>query len=414
MNTRKDITEVFTPRRGEVNPSMYVDRPSLETELYRSVKRYSHTLLFGESGNGKSWLYKKVLYENHVPYVVANCGNSSRLKSITTEIFNCLIEPGTAKKLGFTDEKSAELNAYFATGGLKHNGQYELAQEEPLLAAFRVFGESSNGKKIIVLDNLEFIFNSTELMDELANILVLLDDQRYSKYDVNVLIVGTPYNVMKYFRETKNVESVANRIEEMQKVSGLDSGQTMEIVKKGFSQLNVPIVGETLIHLSNHVWNVTLGIAQRIHEYCESLAYEIQDNSWKYSKNLLDKADLKWLLQGLRQSYQAIETHLNSRETTVARKNQVIYCIGKMRVHQFDANVIDGMIRKEFPTTIPKTNMGIFKILSELSQGDTPIISLDKKTNSFSVIDPRYLMCIRVALFKDAKQGKVQKKQFLR
>jgi len=414
MKERKDITEVFTPRRGEVNPLMYVPRPSLEKQLLRSLKRYSHTLVFGESGNGKSWLYKKVLEESGIPYVVANCGNSSRLKSITQEICNCLIEPGTATKLGFSEEKTAELNALFGKGGLKHAGQYEITQEEPLLAAFRAFGESSNGKKIVVLDNLEFIFESKALMDELANILVLLDDQRYSSFNVTVLIVGTPFDVMKYFRETKNVESVANRIEEINKVSGLDSGQVMEIITKGFNQLGIPIVGETLISLSDHVWNITLGIAQRVHEYCESLAYEIEDNDWKYEKSLLDKADHSWLLQGLRQSYQAIEGHLNSRETVVARKNQVIYCIGRHRAHQFDANIIDGMIRKEFSGTVPKTNMGIFKILSDLSSGETPLLSLNNKTNNFSVNDPRYLMCIRTALYKDTRDSKVKKKNFLR
>jgi len=414
MKERKEISEVFTPRRGDINPLMYVERPELETQLFRSIKRYSHTLLFGESGNGKSWLYKKVLEESGVPYVVSNCGNSSRLDSITQEICNCIIDPGTVKKLGYSEEKMAEINSLFAKGGVKHNGNYEISQEEPLLTAFRVFGESSNGKKIIVLDNLEFIFESNKLMDELANILVLLDDQRYSSYNVNILIVGTPFDVLKYFRETKNVESVANRIEEINKVSGLSEEQTQQIIKKGFSQLSVLITGDTLISLSNHVWNITLGIAQRIHEYCESLAYEIEENEWKYSKDLLDKADYNWLIQGLRQSYEAIEAHLNARESVVTRKNQVIFCIGKLRSHQFDASTIDGMIRKEFPETIPKSNMGIFKILTALTKGNSPLLSLNKNTNNFSVIDPRYLMCIRTAIFKDPKSQKVKKKQFLR
>jgi hypothetical protein len=349
MKKRKQITEIFTPRLGEVNQSMYVPRPTHEKKLLRSLKRYSHTLIFGESGNGKSWLYKKVLDYSNIPYVVANCGNASRLKSITQEIGNCIIAPGTAKKLGFSEAKKAELNALFAKGTLAHDGDYEIKQEEPLLAAFKAFGEVAVGRKIIVLDNLEFIFSSSELMDELANILVLLDDQRFAQHNVNILIVGTPHDVMKYFRETKNVDSVANRIEEIPKVSGLNDEQAKEIISRGFKLLEVKILEQSLANLADHIWHITLGIAQRIHEYCEVLAYEIEENEWKYEVELLNKADKAWLDQGLRQSYQAIEVHLNSRETTVARKNQVIYCIGKMRAHQLDANVIDGMIRKEFP-----------------------------------------------------------------
>ena len=49
-------------------------------------------------------------------------------------------------------------------------------------------------------------------MDELANIILLLDDERYSIYKVYFLLVGTPNGVLQYFRKTKNTESVSNRI----------------------------------------------------------------------------------------------------------------------------------------------------------------------------------------------------------
>lgn len=405
---------MFTPRQGEVNTKMYVDRPLHEKSLARALKRNSHTLLFGDSGNGKSWLYKKVMKENGIPYVVANCANASRLKSITQEICNCLIEPGTVTKLGFSEEKAAEVSAYFAKGGLKHSGNYNVSQEEPLLKAFKMFSEATSDRKIIVLDNLESIFNSKELMDELADIVILLDDDRYASCNINILIVGVPNGVLQYFSETKNLESVSNRIQEVEKVASLDSGQVMEIIKKGFDQLSIKITGQTLIDLSDHVWDVTLGIAQRVHEYCECLAYEVEDNEWKFDKVLLQKADLSWLKQGLRQSYHVIETHLNSRETAVARRNQVIYCIAKIRQHQFDSNDIDALIRKEFPTTIPETNMGIGSILGELAKGDSPLLNRNDRNNSYSVRDPRYLMCIRVALYKDQVSERVVKKQFSR
>jgi Cdc6-like AAA superfamily ATPase len=410
MTTRKEITEVFTPRQSEVNDDMYVERPRHQKALARALKRNSHSLVFGESGNGKSWLYKKVLSENSIPHVIANCANASRLKSITQEVCNSIIEPGTVNKLGFNEEKIAEINAYFAKGGLKNNTNYTISQEEPLLKAFRIFHESNDAKKIIVLDNLESIFDTPELMDELADIIILLDDERYSACNINFLIVGVPSGVLQYFSETKNVESVSNRINEIDKVTGLDSGQVMEIVKKGFDQLSINITGEKLIQLANQVCFITLGIPQRVHEYCESLAYEIEDNEWKYDRSLLKKANLQWLKQGLRQSYNVINCHWGNRSTAVARKNQVIYCIGKISTHQFDSKKIDAMIRQEFPSTIPKTNMGIGSILSRLSEGTTPL--LNKSDNTYAIRDPRFLMCIRTAIYKDSSNQKVIKKNF--
>lgn len=410
---RKEITDVFTPRRGEVNPEMYVHRPKLEKNLLRSFKRFCHTLVYGESGNGKSWLFKKVLDENKIPYVIANGGNSARLNSITSELYSCLIDPGTIKKLGFTEEKTAELNAVIAKGTLKHTGQYEISQEEPLLTVFRLLSESAKGKRsIIVIDNLEFIFNSKELMEELANILILLDDKRYAQYEVNFLIVGTPLNVMKYFRETKNIESVSNRLDEVPKISSLNSGQTMELISRGFLQLSVKIEGRELMNLAEHICNVTLGIAQRVQEFCEFLAYEVEDNNWVYDKGLIKKASEAWLLNGLQHSYQAIESHFNSKGTTVARKNQVIYCISRLKTHQFDTNQIDAAIRKKFPETVPKTNMGIYRILIELTKGLTPLLCSNRHINKFSVVDPKYIMCARVILVICPVTKKVKRKNF--
>ena len=399
---------------SEVNASMYVHRPTLEKALQRAVRRNSHTLLFGESGNGKSWLYKNVLEEMNVPFVVANCANASRLGSITQEICNTLIEPGTVKRLGFSEEKAAEIGAYFAKGGLKHTNNFEVASEEPLLEAFKLFNTAINKKKILVLDNLESIFDSEKLMTELADIVILLDDSRYSACNLNMLIVGIPNGVLHYFRETKNAESVANRISEIDKVSGLNSREVLLIVSKGFQQLEVTLTADSLKDISGHVWNVTLGTAQRVHEYCELLAYEVEENAWNFERELLKRADKEWLLGGLRHSYQVVEGHLNSRETAVARRNQVIYCISRIKAHQFDSNEIDQQIRKDFPETIPETNMGIGAILSELSKGGTPLLNKNTKTNNFSIRDSRYLMCIRLMLHKVSETQKVVKRNFSR
>lgn len=415
--SRKAISEVFTPRARELNPAMYVARPRLEKDLARAFARHSHTLLFGESGNGKTWLFKVALAKNNLPYVVANCANASRNKSITEEICGAITEPGTASKLGYSEEKAAEVNAAVLKGGLKHTDSYTVAQEDPLLKAFRLFADSgATGraqKKIIVLDNLESIFDTPERMSELADLIILLDDSRYSQCNINFLIVGVPNGVLQYFRETKNSDSVANRIFEIRKVEGLDSGQVQEVIRKGFAQLDIVLTGPQYMEVADHIWSVTLGIAQRVHEYCEALAHEIEDNNWIYDTKLLERADEEWLLSGLRSCYTAIEGHLNSRDTTVARRNQAIYCIGRISSHQFDANDIDKRIRIEFPSTAVK-HMGIGNILSDLAAGDSPLLTRNDQSGAYSVRDPMYLMCIKLMLKKDPAKSKVIKKNFVR
>lgn len=408
------INEVFTPRSSKVNLRTYVPRLDLERALLRSVQGSMHSLLFGESGNGKSWLYKKVLEQNLIPYRVANCANASRLKSITAEVIGALVAPGTAQKTGFTENKEAGIRAVIAEGKLVHQDQYRLQLEEPLEAAFAQFRrQHGDGPAVVVLDNLESIFGNSERMDELADIIILLDDPRYAKYELKFLIVGVPNGVLEYFAKTKNLESVSNRLEELQKVGGLTQPMVATLVRIGYNELlRLSLSPGAIDEISKHIHHVTLGVAQRAQEYCEKLAYLIEDNRSVYRTELLQEADRDWLKLGMRQAYTVVESHLNSRRTTIARRNQVIYCIGKIKSHQLDSAKITEKIKEEFPETIPETNMGIGGILADLAGDDPPLLKRNPKTNEYRVVDPRYVMCIRTMLRKDSRTGNVEKLSF--
>ena len=409
--TTVNIEEVFTPRKSTINEKMYVQRPELEKRLLRSIKSGMHTFLFGESGNGKSWLYKHVLNQNIIPYVVVNGGNVSRKKSLTQVIVDSVFSDGSTNKTSYKETKEANLSALVANATVKHEGEFEIHNDEPLLQAFKEFDKTyKNSKKIIVLDNLEAIYSNNDLMTELADIILLLDDEEYDKYDVNFLIVGTPSDVLEYFQKTKNFESVANRIEEMNKVDGLDKLQVQSLVSKGFNILGTRGKNGFLGEIGIHVFSVTMGIAQRIHEYCIELAYIINDKNNFFLACYLQDADTEWLRKGLRQSYQVIESHLNIKNKGIGRKNQVLYSIGTVSSHQFDAQKIEKILRKEFPDSI-KDNMGISQILQDFSKNSPELLIKNNKTGEYSAKDPKYIMCIRLVLSKNI-ENKVIKKQF--
>lgn len=408
------INEVFTPRSSTVNLKIYVPRHELEQRLLRSIQGSMHSLLFGESGNGKSWLYKKVLEQEGINFRTANCANASRLKSITQELVNALTPSGTSIGTSFSESKDASIKAVVAEGRVATQRQFQIKRDEPLIEALSLFRDSINSDlAVIVLDNLESIFNQPSLMDELADILILLDDERYSKFNIKFLIVGVPNGVLEYFAKTKNLESVANRMEELPKVGGLNVSMINTILTRGFNNLlKYNLSSENLISVSTHIHHVTMGVAQRVQEYCEKLAYKIQDNKGNFEDKLIIEADKEWLAMGLRQGYTVIESHLNSRNTSVARRNQVIYCIGCVSSHQFDSAKIVDLINEQFPETIAAGGMGVGGILTELSCGDMPLLKRNPKTNEYRIIDPRYVMCIRTMLVKNPLGDGVLKKRF--
>lgn len=406
-----EINQVFTPRESRINEKMYIERSELEKKLLRSILGGLHTFLFGESGNGKSWLYKHVLNKHEIPYVVVNGGNMSRHKSLTKAIVDSVFSEGSTSKKGFKETKKAKASALILDAEVKHEGEYIIHSDEPLLQAFKeLSNKNKNKKKIIVLDNLEAIYNNDDLMTELADIILLLDDEKYAKYNVNFLIVGTPSDVLEYFRKTKNFESVANRIDEMNKVDGLDALQVQSLVTRGFSFLGAKGRNGFLGEIGKHVFSITMGIPQRIHEYCIEVAYLLDDNNGFYNSSFLDEADLEWLKKGLRQSYQVIENHLNTKDKGIGRKNQVLYAIGKLTSHQFDIQAIEKVLRVEFPDSV-KEHMGIGQILQDFSKTAPELLIRNKKTGEYSPKDPKYVMCIRLVLTKNIN-NKVIKKQF--
>ena len=413
---RKLIAEVFTPRSAHVNSGMYIRRDILEKALVRSVNGSMHSFLFGVSGSGKTWMFKSVFDREGIKYVVANCARANLSGSLGLEIQSACNALPVAEKIAYSETKKASASALVGAE-IAHEGSYEFAKPDRLLKAFQKLngGISISRKKpaVVVIENVEALLKNQALLEELGNLIILLDDERYSGYRVKFLIVGVPDNVIEYFSSTDNPTSVGNRIDEIPRISGLSHLQVISLLDIGFKQnLKVNFTSDQFERLCLHVFNVTLGIPQRIHEYCECLAYLIEESNWEYVHQLLDGADRRWLVKGLRKSYTAINSHLNSDETSTGRRNQVIYAIGRISNHQIDTNQIGDVIASEFPNNTPESRSGIGQILSHLCTGESPILKKIDNSTFYAITDPRILMCIRLALYKDEETGSVKKLKF--
>lgn len=415
LKAKKEASDIFTPRQSEVNNDMYIHRSRNEKSIVRWLKESMHGFIFGESGNGKTWLYKKVFDENQVNYVIANCTLASSKGSLRNEIFSSCMPDHTSIKTSYSETKEAGLDAVVASAGISHEANYELLPEDKLLTSFKQLSKKSSSDKpsVIVLDNVETIYNNSSLMDELADIIILLDDSRYAKYNVRFLIVGVPCGVIEYFSKSKNRSSVGNRISELPSVSGFTLKETQEIVNKGFNlHLNCELSPKVTEGIAGRVHDITLGVPQRVHEYCLSLYYALEDNDWAIGANAFNNADIGWLQKGLRESYAGIEQHFSGSDGQV-RRRQVLYAIGRCHAHQFSTSEIGASIRKLFPSAEITADSGVGSILSSLTKGDSPLLSKNKFTGTYSVVDPRTIMCLRVVLER-LENEQVIKKGFVR
>ncbi|WP_175528980.1 ATP-binding protein [Granulicella pectinivorans] len=406
---RPSIDQVFTPRRTEVNRAIYVDRVALEKALIRALGGSLHTMIYGESGSGKSWLYKKVLSDIGALVATANCANAVRLKSLTAEIQQVVDEEEPKRLAEHSEEMNTTLKAVVAEGGLKSTRKYTFSESDPFLDCVRILRErAGSNSAVLVIDNLEMIFSSAALMEELASIVILLDDARYAKFSVKLLIVGVPSDAKRYLSKTH--ASVGNRLSEIPEVSNLSSDQVRTLIKTGFSLLKLELDEETLDMWQKHVFEITMGYAQPVQEYCQQLGYVLEDSNWKIEPEQLKEANIAWLKQGLSQASGLINEWMNKRETKAGRRNQVLYVLSKSKKKTFHVNDVESALRLEFASsTKPDQTLGVGQILSELSKGQNAILKRTQSEASYEFRDARFAMALRASLYKDPHRFKISK-----
>lgn len=405
----KNPEEVFTPRASEVNESMYVKRPDLEAALERGLRSGMHLLIHGESGSGKTWLYKRVLKYLDVEVYIANLANASRLKSINAEFSNLVNREQQPRQTAYSETKKADLNAAFASTGVQHQDQYVLGEMEPFEACLSHIRSSSGKKKaILVLDNLESIIEDLSLLKELADIITLLDDSRYASYNVSLLIVGVPGSLREYYQSIPSLSTVANRIREIPEVSRMTLQECKDLIHQGFIT-ELKYDSKNMNMVMSHISWVTDRPPQKIHEYCLELAFLGENNDKRINQNLLDEADKFWLKQSLSANYSVIESMMNERDTKVGRRNQTLYSLGLVESEEFKWSDIETILRREFPDSTNDLTLNLRQILSSLAVEKNPIIKRSPKGDAYCFFDPKYRMCLRAMLRKSNSADQVEK-----
>lgn len=395
--------KVFTPRSADVNTEIYVTRPDLEKALKNALRGNLHMLIHGESGSGKSWLYKKTFKENEIKFIVANSANASRLGSIDLELKNLIDREGNELKISYDETKNAEINALAAKGGLSHKDSYTIGQKEPFESCLSLLNKKAKGNpSVLVIDNLEAAFTE-KLMKELADLIILCDDERYAKYNVKMLIVGVPSGIKEYYYKTPHHATVANRIHELPEVSRLGRDECKELITKGFVGLlkyNLENIDEIVSHID---W-ITDRLPQIIHEYCLELAYLGEENNKTITLEMLKEADAIWLNKSQYHSYAVIESNMNERDTKAGRRNQTLYALSFCEGEQFKAQDVEAILRKKFPISTKDTALNVPQTLSGLAKSDHPVVRKSPKGDAFTFHDPRYRIVLRTMLQKTDRE----------
>lgn len=407
FSKRTKPKEVFTPRASTVNDQMYVDRTELERVLKKHCQGSKHIIIHGESGNGKTWLYKKVFGDLYLPYLTINLANASRFGSFQNLLKEKLKSDGPDRELSqIVIQKQGGMNAAVLSANYTDERIYSMVERDPLLALMILLNRQAAKKQsLIVLENFEQILDQASIVKEISDTLILLDDDDYAKYNVRFCIVGVPSEIREYLGKQAAIETISNRVVEVPEVARLAQSEAEALLRKGFKIINLECSEEIIKEI---VWK-TDRIAQHLHELGLEVSELAIENSEVIDASILKNAISSWISNSFSAIGEVVDSHLNSRATKAGRKNQVIYCLGTLTIEDFKYSDVEERVREVFPDSTKGITLNISQILSKLSDGNSPLIKRVPKGDAYRFVNPKVKIEIRVQLHL-TEVGKVVRK----
>lgn len=402
---KKRPSEVFTPRAPTVNASMYVRRPSLEERLIDAFDSNKYIVIHGESGNGKTWLYKRVFAENDIHYEVVNLSSVASAGSI---------EGALRQKLGSVGYQLTTKSETTATAGARPMGmgidwQNKSLSENVGMSPFHLLlgytrDQARGNRAALVLDNFESIVGDTEVLKQLAGLIISADDEAVAAYGVQVVIVGVPRNLKETISKLTNSAPVANRLTEIPEVARMSDDEAKDLIHRGLvDELHLTITPDLAESLYSDICWMTDRIAQHIHELCLSISNNARRNGDVVNSDVLNKAVETWMEDSLSADMATIEAAMNARETKVGRKNQCLFALGQCRNEDFKPGDIEAILKEHFE--VGDATLNVSQILSGFADENNPIIRRTPKADAWRFVSPKLKMAIRAKLQK--KDNKV-------
>ena len=294
---------------------------------------------------------------------------------------------------------------------------FDFRAAESYLELVRSMRKKAGSKKaFLIIENLEHILESKDMVKELSSLLLYLDDEEYAKNNVRILLVGTSNNLRDYFAEISETQTIINRLQEIPEVSALPISDVKSLAEKGlFNTLKYKIINDSTKnfdkkYLLNAISWFSINIPQYVHDICLEIALEAEENNGEITNSLYVQCMRNWVQEALISENTRLEANINSKETRHGRRNQVIYTAGTLITNEFSNGEIELALRKNFPISTQDKTINISSNLIALSNGKNSLFNKNQNGNRYRFIDPKIKIMIRWMLTKDANEKVVVKK----
>jgi ABC-type dipeptide/oligopeptide/nickel transport system ATPase component len=396
-----------------VNNEMYISRTQLEKALIRAIDGGRNIVIHGESGCGKSWLFKRVFQKNKVPYLTVNMANALRLGDLNKALEDRFSKFKNSIASGSQSSVNLTAGVFGITASLSEVENIEKLHKEPFE---RCIGLISSKKKaaFIVFENIEGVLNSKVILDQITSIITLLDDEDYAEYNVRIVLIGVPDDLQRYFLKSNYSQTISNRLVEIPEVERLAISDAERLIRKGFVDLLkykvTDLISESkdrygksqksiVIDLvKNIAWHSDY-IPQYLHELCLEVAKEAEE-AREVTWGTVRSGIYNWVRTSFTADYGVVENRLNSRQTKTGRRNQAIFALGQINSLDFRVSDVEREIRSNFPKSTAGVTLNVTQTLYDLADGQRPLIRRTPKGDAYRFSSPKLKVCVRCMLTK--------------
>lgn len=370
----------------------------MEKALTLATREHMHLVLHGESGTGKSWLYKKVFKENKIDYTSIDCANVARMQGFDKVFESKLAENNIYQADKIKEEKHAKGKLAIAEGGLATTREREMYTLDPFLRLVMISNKNLTKPHFFVVENFERISDEPKYLAELANLITLLDNDSYASFNIRFLIVGTIAEVRQMYASIPQLAPVANRLKELPRLRPLNKTEVQSFCNSGYELVGFPLTESSNQKVGGYIFHATFGIPQRLHEFCLQHIRILLSNEGSTvdveNPDYLISAGYSWLNESLIHFVGCIESVVGHKITY--RRRLVLYaCMnlaGLAGTGTFRVNEVETEVEQKFGRASNGSKLRVSSYMADLVREGV----LTKFRNRYVFADLRFVMVARI------------------
>lgn len=105
-------------------------------------------------------------------------------------------------------------------------------------------------------------------------------------------------------------------------------------------------------------------------------------------------ADMQWMSGNMQPTESEAAALAKERDSKIAHRNQVLYCVGMLDKDEFRYSDIEALIRQRFPQTNQGTVLNVAHAMSELASDTAGILKRTPKGDGYMLKDPVFRTAI--------------------